>query len=154
MAKAIAVFMVGGPGAGKSFVRDRDFAGVKVVDCDLIKESHPEYDPKNPSALHEWSRVECAKSFFLAIGGDDSFVYDGTGTNAEKMVDWMLKAQEAGFSVQLVYVRCPIQTALRRNAERTRVVPESIVREKHASVETSFNILSGYADSITEVQNG
>ena len=149
-----AVFMMGGPGSGKSFVRDRDFAGLAVVDCDSIKESHPDYDPKNPSALHEWSRIECVKAFFRALGGDDSFVYDGTGTNAEKMVEWMLKAQEAGFKVQLVYVKCPLQTALRRNQQRDRTVPESIVREKHAVVETTFKILTGYADEVTEVQNG
>lgn len=153
MSKPVAVFMVGGPGSGKSFVRKRDFGSLPVVDCDSFKESHPDYDPKNPAALHQWSQVECTKAFFRALGGTESFVYDSTGTNAEKMVDWMLKAQSAGFLVRLVYVRCSMNVALVRNQQRARTVPEEIVREKHATVETSFRICSGFADEVTVAEN-
>lgn len=152
--KPQAVFMMGGPGAGKSYVRSQQFPTLPVVDCDTWKARHPDYDPKNPSALHEWSSIQCTKDFFRRLGGDDSFVYDGTGTNAEKMVDWMLHASSAGFDVVVVYVRCPLRTALDRNANRDRVVPEHIVREKHAAVDASFRICRGYADTVHTVDNG
>jgi predicted kinase len=149
-----AVFMMGGPGAGKSYVRKREYPTLPVVDCDMFKAAHPDYDPSNPAALHAWSSQQCTKEFFRRLSGDDSFVYDGTGTNAEKMVDWMLKAQSAGFRVELVYVSCPLHTALRRNRERERFVPEHIVREKHEVVDTAFMICRGYADSVRVIENG
>ena len=152
--KPTAVFMMGGPGAGKSYIRNREFPTLPVVDCDSFKEAHPDYDPKNPAALHEWSSVQCTKEFFRRLGGNDSFVYDGTGTNAEKMVDWMLKAQSAGFRVHLVYVTCPLHTALQRNANRERNVPEFVVREKHEVVDTSYMICKGFADETSIIDNG
>lgn len=151
-----AYFMMGGPGSGKSYVRDRDdeMAGLAVVDCDQSKEAHPDYDPKNPAALHAWSSEQCVKAFFRALGGTDSFVYDGTGSNSDRMVEWMLDARTAGFDVALVYVRCPLNTALERNRNRERVVPEHVVIEKHSVVERSFAICSGYADRVREIDNG
>lgn len=148
--------MIGGPGAGKSYVRrnDPELADLPVVDCDQWKKRHPDYDPNNPSAVHAWSSEKCTKQFFGMLAGDDSFVYDGTGTNAEKMVDWIMRAQSAGFRVELVYVRCPLNTALERNANRDRVVPEHIVRDKHEVVDTSFRISRGYADAYRIVDNG
>lgn len=148
-----AVFMMGGPGAGKGYVRKRMFADLPVVDADSWKARHPEYDPKNPSAIHDWSVTMATKDFFSRLGGTESFVYDGTGTNADRYVDWILKAQSAGFRTRLVYVRTPLQVALKRNAERARTVPEEVVREKHAVIETSFSIVSGYADDVEVVNN-
>lgn len=146
--------MMGGPGSGKSFVRERAFGQLPVVDCDKVKEHHPDYDPRNPSELHEWSRAECVREFFARLGAGESFVYDGTGTNVDKMVDWMLRAQSAGFRVELVFVKAPLNVALARNADRERVVPEEVVREKHALIETAFRIVREYADTVTEVENG
>ena len=124
-----AIFTIGGPGSGKSFVLGRDFGEVYVVDCDAHKEAHPDYDPTDPMALHEWSRIEMTKDFFRCLGGNESFAYDGTGANAERLVEWMLKASEVGFEVVLLYVTCSLQTALERNQKRTRTVPEGLVRE-------------------------
>jgi predicted kinase len=151
-----AFFMMGGPGSGKSYVRENDaaMAGLRVIDADSFKAAHPDYDPKNPGALHAWSSVECTKAFYGALSGTDSFVYDGTGTNAEKMVNWMMQAREAGFAVELVFVRCPLNVALQRNARRERVVPEHIVIEKHAQVGAAFTICSGYATTVRTVDNG
>lgn len=51
------------------------------------------------------------------------------------------------------YVKTSLTTALDRNANRERIVPEDVVREKHTIVETSFQILSGYADAVTTIIN-
>lgn len=152
--KPKAVFLMGGPAAGKGHVRAERFASLPVVDCDLWKQRHPDYDPKNPAALHEWSSTMCTKEFFARLGGDETFVYDGTGTNAERYADWMIKAKSAGFDIQLVYVRCPLSVALVRNANRKRVVPEWVVRGSHEVIETSFKLLAPLADVVTVVENG
>jgi predicted kinase len=150
-----AFFMMGGPGSGKSFIRKTDsaMASLTVVDCDNFKMAHPDYDPKNPGALHEWSSIECTKAFYRALSGTDSFVYDGTGTNAEKQIEWMMQARAAGFRVEVVFVRCSLNVALARNAARERTVPEHIVIEKHAVVETSFRACSGFAHTTRVIDN-
>ena len=42
---------------------------------------------------------------------------------------------------------------LRRNAERERTVPESLVREKFSTVAVAVDILSGYAEKFRVVNN-
>ena len=148
-----AIFMMGGPAAGKSTVRQRDYAGLAVVDCDEIKREHPDYDEKNPSATHDWSSAEATRRFYAALGAGVDVVFDGTGNTAEKYVAFINAAQAAGYATEVCYVATDLATALARNARRARVVPEAVVRERHARVATSFEIVSRYADGVRIVRN-
>lgn len=147
------IAMIGGPGAGKSFVRKQKYEGVKVLDCDSIKSEHPDYDPKNPALVHEWSSKECTKRIFKAISEGETFVYDGTGTNVEKYVNFFNQARLAGYEIEVCYVKCSLETAIARNQNRERTVPEDMLREKHSTVAIAFEILSSYADEVRVVNN-
>lgn len=148
------VFTMGLPAAGKSRMVAKKLAAThEVIDCDLIKASLPGYDPKNPNACHELSNELAERAFFQALSTGGLYVIDSTGTNAEKMVRKMNQAKAMGFSVRLVYVKCSLATSIRRNAARTRTVPESIIRSKALDISTSFEIVATYADSITVVEN-
>ena len=146
-------FTAGAPGAGKGYIIARDYADLHVVDCDSHKQAHPDYDPKNPGALHAWSSEMATKEFFSMLAGDDSFVFDGTGTDTAKLANFMNQAQLAGFTTQVCYVKVSLATALKRNSERERNVPESLVREKFATIATAVEILAGYADELRIVGN-
>ena len=147
--------MMGGPGSGKSYQRKKLFGDeYDLLDCDTIKASHPDYDPKNPGALHTWSAQELVKLFHSTIGAQRDFIYDGTGGNAEKYVYLIQLAQSVGYHVTICYVRCPLTIALRRNAERERVVDEAMLRDKHSVIETSFAITAPYADTVTILEGG
>lgn len=61
---AQVIFMMGGPGAGKSTIRAKLFAGLPSLDCDVIKTTHADYNEKDPQALHSWSSVECETPVF------------------------------------------------------------------------------------------
>lgn len=148
-----AVFLMGGPGSGKSYVRKRDIQIEKVLDCDRIKKTLPGYDPKNPMAVHEESRQQLKRQFFDALAGTDSFVYDGTGSNSAKYQALMSQAKRAGFKVEIVMVRCSLEVALKRNQDRARTVPESIVRSKHSTIAASFEVIRGEADLVRVVDN-
>lgn len=149
------VFSMGLPAAGKSTWIAANLANTHtVIDPDAVKESHADYDPRDPQALHAWSQevveglwAEC----LTAASG--SWVMDGTGTNAEKMVRRMNQAREAGYSVRLVYVRCTLATSLLRNSQRSRIVPEDVVRGKARDIATSFELVSPAADSVTIIDN-
>ena len=147
------VLMMGGPGSGKSYVRKQVCPELPVVDCDEIKKTHPDYDPKNPGLVHQWSsRLADAQSQQNLIDGV-SFVMDGTGRNSEKYVRMIREAHEKGYRTRLLYVACSVRTALERNAKRERTVPEDMLLESHAMVTTSFEIVARYVTHVQVVNN-
>ena len=155
-ATAEMIFTMGLPGAGKSTVikKNKIGEGATVIDPDAVKETHPDYDPKDPQALHVWSKKITDKQFADAcFAGEGKFIIDGTGTNAEKMVGKMRQAQSAGFTCKLLYVQVSLATSLKRNAARERNVPEYVVREKSEDIATSFDIVARYADEVTVISN-
>jgi predicted ABC-type ATPase len=149
------IFTMGLPAAGKTTVFASRFADThEIIDSDRIMETHPDYDPENPAALHAWAS-ELAEGAFLAAlsAGAGRYLIDSTGTNAERMARKMVQAKARGFHVRLVYVRCRLETSLRRNAARTRKVPEYVIRAKSLDIATSFELVAPYADSVTLVDN-
>lgn len=111
------------------------------------------YDAKTPSLVHEESKRLEKLELTKAICGEESFVYDTTATNAERIVGLIKEAQSFGWTVEIVYVKVKLATALKRNASRERVVPEHIVREKNAVIAQSIEIISSYADKIKVINN-
>ena len=109
--------MMGGSGSGKSYVRNIRYAGMTTLDCDDIKTTHPDYDPKNPQDLHAWSASELKRAFFATTATGESFVYDGTGSTAERYVNYITHAQEMGYEVEVCYVTVPLTVALKRNRD-------------------------------------
>jgi predicted kinase len=151
--RATLVLMVGGSGCGKTRVRKERYPDLAVVDCDDIKASHPDYDPKNPSALHEWSSREALKVMLTQIGCGFSVVYDSTGTNLDKLSMFATLARAAGMKVHAVYVTCSVETALRRNRARARSVSDAVVREKHAAAAMTWPVLRTLVDSAEVLVN-
>ena len=142
------------PGSGKGWAISKlNIQGV-IADPDKFKEAHPDYDPKNPAPLHAWSNEQCEKLIEATLAeGKDDLIIDGTGVNAEKMVRRMEQAREAGYSIDILYVKVDLEVALKRNSERERTVPEHIVIEKSRDIETSMKITSQYADKVTIFEN-
>lgn len=155
MSEKTAIFLIGLPGAGKSSWIAKAFDGqtVNVVDPDAIKETHADYDPANPAALHVWSKKVAEARYAQALQSDATIVYDGTGTTVDEAVSRMRRAKAAGFKTRLVYVMVSLETAVARNAARARTVPESIIREKHNTIQTAFEITARYADETELVWN-
>jgi predicted kinase len=149
-----AVLTMGLPGSGKSTVVARQgFDKMLLIDPDLVKASHPDYDPKNPGALHEWSKQVTEAQIADAIANRTDMVIDGTGTNVEKMVQRINNLQANGYRVTVLYVSVSLKTALARNAARDRVVPEAIVREKAEVIATAAEIVAHYADEMQVIAN-
>lgn len=148
------VFTMGLPASGKSTKATELFGAThRMIDPDAMKENHPDYDPKNPQDLHEWSQQEVERMFAEALSDGGYWLVDGTGTNAEKMVRRMEQARNAGFTVRLVFVTCTLATSLRRNAARPRVVPEAVIRSKALDINTSFRLVAPHADTVEVIDN-
>lgn len=153
MADKTLVLMVGGPGAGKSTIMKKLFSELPVVDCDSIKATHQDYDPKNPSGVHEWSQQECAKAVVANISKAESFVYDSTGTNLERMTLYINMAKAVGMKVLAVLVTCDVEIAAKRNRERDRVVPEKMLRERFARLGETWAVIKSMVDEYKVVEN-
>lgn len=147
------VIMAGLPGSGKSYVRSNKYAELKVIDCDEIKKTLKGYDPKNPGAVHQQSKVLEQEAIYIALGNGESFVYDTTATNWAKLVKLISDAKALGYTVELCYVRVSLKTALYRNSKRERVVPEALIKEKFSLLPTALDVLQGYVDNYVVVNN-
>lgn len=150
-------FMMGLPGAGKSTVRERDYAEALVLDADSIKEALPGYTHERAPELHTASMVEYERRFLRLVAepteGDTHVVIDGTGTNAEALVRRMQQAKAMGWTVEVCYVRVALATALARAAQRARVVPADVIRDKALNMETAFALVAPFADRVRVVAN-
>ena len=147
-------FTMGLPAAGKSTVAKAMFTTAAFIDCDAVKESHPDYDPSNPAALHAWSKAIVKEQFTAALAaGAGHFVYDTTGTNPERMKAEMAAARAAGFVVELVFITVPLTVSIERNLTRSRVVPLPILMEKAAMIEATFAAIKDHADALTVKDN-
>ncbi len=150
------VFTMGLPAAGKSTaIRERGLTETHtIIDPDLFKLEHPDYDPKDPGALHVWSTEQSERMFLRAVSTNGGrWVVDGTGVNAERMIRKMTTAKAMGFRVTLLYVQVSLTTALRRNAARARTVPEHVVRSKALDITTSFALVAPHADVVDVFPN-
>lgn len=145
--------MVGGSGSGKSTVRRERFPDVPVVDCDSIKVEHPDYDPKQPSTVHDWSSEQALRRVLAYLSRSESVVFDSTGTNLDKLLMLVNVAHSVGMNVHAVLVTCTVETAIARDAARERTVGETIVREKHRAVALAWPVLRALCDSTETVDN-
>lgn len=147
------VIMAGLPGSGKSYVRKNRYGDFAFVDCDEIKKGIEGYGPKNPGAVHEESKVLEAQAIYKMFAEGKSFVYDTTATNWAKVVKMTQNAQAIGYEVELCYVKVSLRTALQRNAQRERQVPEMLIKEKASLLGTAMDVIQNYVDEFVIVKN-
>ncbi|HCH64444.1 MAG TPA: hypothetical protein DFR83_16680 [Deltaproteobacteria bacterium] len=69
-----------------------------------------------------------------ALASGQDFIVDWTGTG-KTTLEWAQRALDRGFSLEVVFVECALEEALRRvrlrNAEGGRQVPEDAIRRCH-----------------------
>jgi predicted ABC-type ATPase len=149
------VIMGGLPGSGKSFVRNNleRLNGLTVVDCDQIKKTLKNYDPKDPETTHAQSKVVEKQQIYTLLANGESFVYDTTATNSDKVVAMTKQAQSLGYTVEMIYVKVTLNTSLTRNANRERVVAESIIMDKYSKIQSAMEIAERFVDTFTIVEN-
>lgn len=146
---------MGLPGAGKSYTLNNnyDVTGYTIIDPDEIKKEKADYDDKKPSVYHEWSKKEAKARIARAMANDENLVIDGTGTNVEKMYKQITELQANGYTVEILYVKVKLETAIERNSKRARTVPVEIIHEKFETISTAYEILSSIANKATVINN-
>jgi predicted ABC-type ATPase len=148
-----AIFTMGLPGAGKSRILKTEYTDflqtATLIDPDEIKKEKVDYDPKRPEVYHVWSKTESQRRMYNSMKSNVNVVVDGTGTNVEKMIQWIRDFKNNDYQVELVYVKVPLEIAIYRNAHRERVVPEYLIVEKAETIELAYELLVNEVDTHT-----
>ena len=70
-----AILFIGLPGSGKTtFIRE-NIKGYVIVSADDLKQKHPDYDPKDPTKVHQWSVKEAEKLMEFTPIKESKFVW-------------------------------------------------------------------------------
>jgi len=150
-----AIFMVGGPGAGKTNVGkglQLGRRGYKVVNQDIAlevmkeeaglpaKESDYTVEQRSMrSKLGAAARKAAVEKFDKYTAAGNGMVIDGTGASYNATTKKIKALQDAGFEVHMVVAMTPLETALERNRARAeRSLPDFVVKKTYESVQESL----------------
>ena len=130
-----AVFLAGGPGSGKSFTVGKtglSALGFKLVNSDPAFEKaiekaggvmEPEFifSPKGQE-IRAKAKTLTSKQMDLYIQGRLGLVIDGTGKDYEKIKNQASKLKEIGYDVAMILVNTDLDTAVKRDSQRSRTL--------------------------------
>jgi cytidylate kinase len=151
-----AFFLAGGPGSGKSYVvrKTTGGTGLKIVNSDpafemLIKKASlslkmpdDEFDKREP--LRQKAKSMSKKRQGNYLEGRLGLVIDGTGKNANRLLDQAGQLEELGYDTHMIFVNTSLDVALQSNAERARSVPESLVVKSWKDVQSNIGRFNNF----------
>jgi chloramphenicol 3-O-phosphotransferase len=150
-----AIFMVGGPGAGKTNVGkglQLGRRGYKVVNQDIALEAMKEeaglpakesdYTAEQRSTrskLGAAARKAAVAKFDKYAAAGNGMVIDGTGASYNATTKKIKALEDAGYEVHMVVAMTPLETAIERNRARTeRSLPDFVVKKTYENVQESL----------------
>jgi dephospho-CoA kinase len=135
-----AIFLAGGPGSGKSFVVGKTALqplGFKLINSDPafeagLKKVGLTTSPEDiASAQGQLARLRAKeltnKQMELALNGRLGLIIDGTGKDFDKIKSQVDDLRALGYAVYMIFVNTDLETAMERNAKRSRSLPDEMV---------------------------
>jgi chloramphenicol 3-O-phosphotransferase len=165
-----AIFMVGGPGAGKTNIGkglQLGRRGFKVVNQDIALEAmkeeaglparESEYTKEQRSMrskLGAAARKAAVAKFDKYAKNGDGMVVDGTGASYNATMKKVKQLEDAGFEVHMVVANTPLETAISRNQARVeRSLPDFVVRKTWEQVqESAKRYREEFGDRLYEIE--
>ena len=149
-----AFFLAGGPGSGKSYVvrQTTGGTGLQIVNSDDAFERYLEaagLSKKMPKAEEEPRDIERARAKKVTKARQEGYlegrlglIIDGTGKDYDKIAAQSIKLKQLGYDTHMIFVNTSLDTALERNAKRSRSVPESIAIKSWKDVQSNIGKFS------------
>jgi dephospho-CoA kinase len=145
------VFVVGGPGSGKSYVSRElglNAMGFVTVNSDVAFEymmKKHDLDPKMPpeqktkrDTVRSRAKEVTGLKSDLAIEGRLGIHIDGTGDDFDKINNLKKNFEQLGYDSFLVVVNTKLEVAKQRNQMRARTVPDDIVTNSWYNVQDNI----------------
>ena len=136
-----AVFLMGGPGSGKSTVVNKlglKALGLKMVNTDQAFENGlkkaglsldlrgADFDKVDP--IRARAKKITGKNMDAYIRGRLGMIFDTTAANKNKIVSYKKLLDKLGYDYKMVFVSTSLQNAQKRNDMRARKLPAEIVQ--------------------------
>ena len=149
-----AVFMAGGPGSGKSLIAKKlgfTSMGLRPVNSDSSFEmglkkaglslKMPEDEEEQRDAIRVHAKAMTAKRQDMLVKGRMGLVIDSTARDTKKLIVQKKLLEQLGYETAMVFVNTSLETALDRNRQRERSIPDKIVKDNHAKVRSNMGKL-------------
>ena len=162
-----AVFLMGGPGSGKSAVVKQlalKALGLKLVNTDsafeagLKKAGHSldmrtmDADIRDPIRQH--AKRITGKGLDGYIQGRLGLIFDTTSAKASKIKAYKTNLDFLGYEYKMIYVRTSLANAQARNQERARKLPEKIVQKDWEDAQKNAQYFKGmFGADFVEILN-
>ena len=137
-----AVFLMGGPGSGKSTVVDGlglKALGLKLVNTDKsfetgLKKAGQTLDLKLVPAeirdpIRKKAKRQTTRMLDRYIDGRLGLIFDTTSANAGKIKSYLNMLNHLGYESKMIYVSTSLDNAKKRNNMRPRKLPDEIVEK-------------------------
>jgi predicted kinase len=133
-----AIFLAGGPGAGKSTLAKKllTFRGFKHINSDRILELYAKKFNLDLKKVSDWrgqyikdAKTKMAKLSKHYIGEGLPLLFDGTGANPDKIRESMDTIKEHGYDVAMIFFDIEPDLAARRNISRQMTVNPEIANQ-------------------------
>ncbi|SVD57322.1 uncharacterized protein METZ01_LOCUS410176 [marine metagenome] len=143
-----AIFFAGSPGAGKTYVARKlagVFQGLKQVNMDIIfkhlmtKQNlswkmPPEEEPEREKQRQR-SKELVAKQQQSYTDSGLGLLIDSTGRILGTVRRIKDELEDKGYKTTMIFVNTDLETALRRNRERERTLPDKLIHQNYDVIE-------------------
>ena len=149
-----AVFMAGGPGAGKSYIAQKltGGTGLKTVNSDIalkwlmnkanLRLDMPDDEKEERDQVRGHAKKITSSQEDLYLQGRLGLVIDGTGKDIQKISAINAKLKAYGYETKMVFVNTDLETSLMRNQERAkqgdRTVDPGIAKDAWSKVQNNM----------------
>lgn len=146
-----AIFLAGGPGSGKSFIVGQTALtslGFKTVNSDsaferamnkaqLAMDAEGVFSQKGQKIRGKAKKItNIGKEGYIA--GRLGLVIDGTGKDAEKIKRQSKELDQIGYEIAMIFVNTDLETAMKRNRNRPRSLPDKQVEAMWKDVQKNI----------------
>lgn len=145
-----AIFVLGGPGSGKTFIAKKLMAGtgLKSVNVDDVFEylSKKHAGSGYNEELRKYSGNLTQKRLEMYVSGGLGLIIDGTGRNIKRITETKQFLERNGYDVMAIFVNTDLNVALTRNETRVRQVDPVFLRAAHAELQVKLGQLQQMFD--------
>ncbi len=149
-----AVFMAGGPGAGKSYIAKQmlDGTGLRQLNSDIafkwlmnktnLRLDMPDDEKEERDQVRARAKEMTKSQEELYLHGRLGLIIDGTGKDIAKISDINKRLKGIGYETKMIFVNTDLDTALARNRDRAkqgdRTVDPAIATDAHKKVQNNM----------------
>lgn len=142
-----AVFMIGGPGSGKTYISKALLGGtgLRAANVDhfyeYLRDKEGIRGKGYEDDLYKYSGNLTQKRMDTFLRGRLGLIVDGTGRNIDRLERIKRDLEKLGYDIIAVFVNTELNTALDRNDSRQRRVDPKLLRQMHSEVRKNLGAI-------------